>query len=390
VLDTLTLRVAFGVVGFCVVVLFYGVTYRTTRSSYSGWWCLSLGLFLVSALLFVLNGTAAQVVANPMGNTLAVLGASCVWAAARSLRAAALSWWQLALAPVMVMMASFLDDPAHDIWTGGPFFLSGMAAMLGLSAYELSILLRNPAPSAPLGGRSLFAVRSLALTSGLVGLFYLLRAVVFVAVGPTDIVFRAGFGSQVTTLLTMVLLVVVTFSMSELSHEQQTSDLQQRATHDSLTGLLDRSEFLRRAEDVFATYAGTKRRPGVVMVADLDGFKALNDGFGHAAGDHALARFGAACRQVVGEQGLVGRLGGDEFAILLTDGSLAEQVAGEISRRFVDGADGQPTPTVSFGIATVDTEIGVKDTIVRADVALYQAKAAGRDRVARYDDGYVG
>jgi len=68
---------------------------------------------------------------------------------------------------------------------------------------------------------------------------------------------------------------------------------------------------------------------------------------------------------------------------------VAEQVAGEISRRFVDDADGQPTPTVSFGIAAIDPEVGVKDTIVRADVALYQAKAAGRDRVARHD-GYVG
>ncbi|KAA1427729.1 GGDEF domain-containing protein [Nocardioides antri] len=383
-LDTATLRVAFGVVGFCVVVLFYGVTYRTTRSPYSGWWCVSLALFLVSAMLFLCNGTPVQVVANPLGNTLAVLGAGCVWAAARSLRAASLPRWQLAVAPAVVLVASLLDDPAHDVWAGGPYFLAGMATMLGLSAYELAQTLRPPGPGGGTARQVRFTLWSLTLTSGLVALFYLLRAVVFVAVGPDHVVFRTGFGSQATTLLTMVLLVVVTFSMSELSHEQQTLELRERASHDDLTGLLNRAEFLRRAEDAFAT-GRRGAGAGALMVADLDGFKALNDGYGHAAGDHALHRFAAACREAVGDDGLVGRLGGDEFALLLPDGDLAEEVAARISRHLLDGPDDQPTPTVSFGVAPVDAAVGVKDTIVRADVALYQAKAAGRDRVMRYD-----
>jgi len=384
VLDTATLRVAFGVVGFCVLVLFYGVTYRTTRSAYSGWWCFSLGLFLVSALLFLFNHTAAQVVANPMGNTLAVLGAAFVWAAARSLGGGSVPPWQLGLAPVVVMAASFLDDPVHDIWTGGPFFLVGMASMLGMSTYELSVLLRDHDRTRADGAQFRFAAWSLAIISGLIAVFYLLRGVVFIAVGPTDDVFRIGFGSQTTTLLTMVLLVVVTFGMSELSHEHQTSELRVRATHDALTGLLNRDEFLRRSEGMFATIGRNGRRAGVVMVADLDGFKALNDGFGHAAGDQALTRFAAVCREVIGAEDLVGRLGGDEFVLLLPNGDDAEEVAGEISQRFLDRREDQVTPTVSFGIASIDVAVGVKDTIVRADVALYQAKAAGRDRVVRY------
>jgi diguanylate cyclase (GGDEF)-like protein len=383
-LDTATLRVAFAVVGICVVVLFYGVTYRATRSSYSGWWCVSLGLFMVSAVLFLLDGTAAQVVGEPMGNTLAVLGASCAWAAARSLRGGVLPRWQLIVAPAVVMVASFLDDPAHDVWAGSPFYFSGMAAALGLSAYELVLLRRH----APVGAEAQFrfAVTSLALGCGLVALFYLGRAVAFVAVGPADDVFKIWFGSQATTLLTMVLLVVVTFTMSELSHQQQTTELRVRATHDALTGTLDRAEFLRRAEDVFAGYSVAAGSPGVVMAADLDGFKVLNDRFGHAAGDRALIDFAAACRRVVGDDGMVGRLGGDEFALLLlADDDQAEQAAAEISQQFLDGADDHPNPTVSFGIADIDVAVGVKDTIVRADVALYQAKAAGRDRVVRYD-----
>ena len=378
-LDTATLRVAFGVVGFCVVVLCYGVTYRSTRSAYSGWWCVSLLLFLGSAVLFLLNGTDLQVVANPMGNTLAVLGAACVWAAVRSLRGLTTSWWQLGAAPFVVMVASFLDDPADDIWTGGPFFLAGMSAMLGLSARELAAMLRSPAAKGTSGVQARFTLWSLTISCAAVALFYLLRTVVFLVVGPDDEIFRTAFGSQATTLATLVLLVVVTFSMSEMSHVEQTTHLREQATHDDLTGVLNRSELFLRAAALGAT------GNGAVMVADLDGFKALNDGFGHAAGDHALTRFAGVCRDVVGDDGLVGRLGGDEFALVLPDGSTAEAVAHQIRQLYADTGDGRPNPTVSFGIAPIDPGVGVKDLIVRADVALYQAKAAGRDRVVRYD-----
>jgi diguanylate cyclase (GGDEF)-like protein len=380
VLDTPTLRVAFGVLGICVVVLSYGVTYRTTRSSYSGWWCTSLVLFFVSALLFLGNDTAVQVVANPMGNTLAVLGAACVWAAARSLHGRSTAWWQLTAAPFVVMVASFLDDPADDIWTGGPFFLTGMAVMLGLSAHELWSMVRSDFAARTGRVQVHFTLWSLTLTSGFIALYYLLRAVAFVAVGPDDQLFKAAFGSQVTTLLTMVMLIVVTFSMSEMSHVEQTTDLREQATHDDLTGVLNRAEFVRRADALVADGVGA------VIVADLDGFKALNDGYGHAAGDAALTRFAAVCREVVGDSGLVGRLGGDEFALLLPRVSEATGVAERISALYSDGAIPGARPTVSFGIAPADRTVGIKDTIIRADVALYQAKAAGRDRVVLYDE----
>lgn len=387
VLDTATLRVAFAVVGLCVVILFYGATYRTTRSAYSGWWCVSLGLFLVSATLFLLDGTDLQVVAEPLGNGVAVLGAGGVWAASRSLRGTAVRRWQLGVLPAVVTAASFLDDPAHDVWTGAPFYFAGMAIALGLSTYELSLLVRGPTPIGESRAQYRFVVFSLIVVSGTVAVYYFFRAAAFVAVGPDDRIFEVWFGSQATTLLTMVLLVVVTFSMSELSHDQQTADLRERASHDGLTGVLNRSEFLRRAdailEDPPEEEGGTFR---AFMVADLDGFKALNDEYGHAAGDAALVAFAAACTRAVGSGGIVGRLGGDEFAMLLLDGTGAEQVATRISEDFTAGDDGGPKATVSFGIATTRRDVDAKDTILRADIALYQAKAAGRDRVVRYSD----
>jgi diguanylate cyclase (GGDEF)-like protein len=384
VLDTLTLRVAFGVVGVCVLVLFYGVTYRSTRSPYSGWWCLSLACFLLSAMLFLLNGTPVQVAANPLGNTVAVLGAGCVWAGARSLRGRTTSWSGLAAGPAVVLLVSLLDDPAGDVWTGGPAFLLGMGVLIGLSSWELVQLLREGVPSDDARGQYRFAVLAMAVASGGVGVYYLLRCVVFVAVGPEHPVFVAGFGSQATTLLTMLLLVVVTFSMSALSHEQQTSELRVRATRDGLTGTLNRAEFVRLAQQ----QVDDSRHPGTsaLMVADLDNFKSLNDRFGHEAGDRALIAFADSCRDAVGDTGLVGRLGGDEF-VLLTASSEVERVAKLVGESYgaVPQPDDLPGPTASFGVAVARTGDDVGSVIARADVALYKAKAAGRDCVTWHD-----
>ncbi|WP_435770793.1 GGDEF domain-containing protein [Nocardioides sp. SYSU DS0651] len=381
-LDTPTLRVAFGLVAICVLVLFYGVTYRSTRAAYSGWWCLSLAAFLFGALLYLFNGTALQVVANPMGNGIAVLGSALVWAGARSLRGRGVSAPQLALVPVVVVVAALLDDPVHDVWTGGAVFLVGMALCIGLSAHELQALLREQRPWTVERAQFRFAVLSMAFASGGLAVFYLLRAAVFVAVGPEHLLFRTAFGSQVTTILTMLLLVVVTFSMSAFSHEQQTSELRVRATRDGLTGVLNRGEFLAAAQREADHVAS--RVTAAVMVADLDRFKALNDGYGHAAGDRALTAFADACRDVVGHDGIVGRLGGDEF-VLMTVGAEPELVAAEISRRYHQVAAGAPHPTVSFGIAAVEPGAEVSEVVTHADAALYRAKAAGRDRAVRYD-----
>ncbi len=88
-LDTTTLRVEFGVSAFTMLVLFYFVTYRATRSGYSGWWCAALSLLPCGSAAFILNGTDHQHWANPSGNALLVLGAACAWAATRSLSGSA-------------------------------------------------------------------------------------------------------------------------------------------------------------------------------------------------------------------------------------------------------------------------------------------------------------
>lgn len=382
-LDTFTLRVTFGLIALCVLVLCYAVTYRSTRSAYSFWWCLALICFMASAGLFLFNGTPMQAVANPVGNLLGVLGASCVWASARSLRGLAVASWQLAVMPVAALVAGVLDDPGSDVWAGGGVYLLGMAVLLGRSTWELVALLSDPAMLDGQRLRFALAVRSMAVVSAVVAVFYLARAVALATVGAEHPVFVAAFGAQVTTILTTILLVVVTFNMSSLSHEQQTSELRERATRDGLTGLLNRGEFVAVAERW--VNEGRLGRDAAMLVCDLDRFKGVNDGFGHAAGDRALISFADACVATAGAQGAVGRLGGDEFAVLVA-AARADDVIALVKQRFRADAT---NPTVSVGVARIGRGADLSLALARADDALYAAKAAGRDRVVWHDAEYL-
>jgi diguanylate cyclase (GGDEF)-like protein len=168
--------------------------------------------------------------------------------------------------------------------------------------------------------------------------------------------------------------------MSALSHEQQTSELRLQATRDGLTGLLNRAEFLRAAQREIDR--GPLRADAAVVVADLDRFKSINDGLGHAAGDRALTAFADACQAVVGPRGVIGRLGGDEF-VLLVRGAPAEAVVDAIAQQYRGEDQASAMPTVSFGIATLVAGDDIALALAYADEALYEAKAAGRARAVR-------
>jgi len=384
-LDTVSLRVAFGLIALCVLVLFYAVTYRSTRSAFSGWWVLSLACYLGSGILYLLDGTPAQVVANPTANGLGVLGSALVWEATASLAGRRLPRTWLVVPAVVVLAVSLLDDPAHDVWAGGPFFLAAMAAYFLLGTRDLWRLWATRPRDAVADSTYAVALVSMLVSSTLVTGLYTARFVLFLAVGPESSLFRGVVGSQVTTLVLMVLLVTVTFNMSALAQAQQTRDLQAAAHRDPLTGLLNRPGFRHRAAQLIG--AAAPGRAVFVVMSDFDDFKLLNDHYGHAAGDAVLAAFGAACRAELHESDVAARLGGDEFALLLParSGRTPEETLGGIAGRLAHGAaQGEHAlPTVSFGVAELDPEAGLDASLARADSALYQAKRAGFGRVVR-------
>ncbi|MFH5879655.1 GGDEF domain-containing protein [Arthrobacter sp. NA-172] len=172
--------------------------------------------------------------------------------------------------------------------------------------------------------------------------------------------------------------------MTTLSNEQLINGLNERATRDGLTGLLNRTAFMELADQEIHRLH-TSGSVSTLILADLDHFKALNDSHGHAAGDAAIQAFAAACQESVRHTDLIGRYGGEEFTILLPGASLesAGIVASEISRRLAaaKSPEGITYPTVSYGIAPSSIAgAEVAHMIVAADKALYEAKSLGRNR----------
>jgi diguanylate cyclase (GGDEF)-like protein len=384
-LDAVSLRVSFAIVAVTLLALFYFVAYRSTRSSYAGWWCVALGLFLAGSGAYLLDGTDQQWWANPTGNVCVVAGAAGVWAGARAVAGRRVPWPAVGATLLALLVASALDDPGTNAWSGGAVFLALMTLYIGLAAFELQQAGRAAAFASGARERMYVPIlRSLTVMSTGLAAFYLARLVTFLAVGQDGRAFAVYLGTEVTTLVTTVMLATVSFSMTALSYADDTVELQTRATRDGLTGLMNREEVLRLVEQ--RRRAGGRRAlPGVVVMADLDHFKTINDRFGHAAGDFALQSFAAALRQNVGPADLGGRWGGEEFLLHL-DGATVDDARALVDRvnmalRSTVPPEGTALPTVSYGLAEVRPGDDLAAAIERADAALYAAKSDGRDRV---------
>ncbi|MGO9149618.1 MAG: EAL domain-containing protein [Acidimicrobiales bacterium] len=159
--------------------------------------------------------------------------------------------------------------------------------------------------------------------------------------------------------------------------------LRHQALHDSLTGLPNRALVLDRAERMLATARRTHGSASLLFI-DLDNFKEVNDGFGHATGDELLAAVATRLRRVTRDTDTVARLGGDEFVVLVENGALAD-ASGLLAERVQDvlrppfNLGGREyLVSASIGIAT--TSDGTAENLLQeADVAMYKAKSSGKN-----------
>ncbi|HUL93926.1 MAG TPA: diguanylate cyclase [Burkholderiales bacterium] len=166
---------------------------------------------------------------------------------------------------------------------------------------------------------------------------------------------------------------------------QSRAELERVAWYDGLTGLPNRNLLVDRLEQVLAR-SRRSRQPLGLFYLDLDGFKAINDSMGHAAGDALLKQFAERLRRAVRTSDTVARMGGDEFVVLLED-LRAPRDADAIASTIIEAAREEFTidskvlrVTTCIGIAFTKGETTGAELLKRADAALYQAKRAGRDR----------
>jgi diguanylate cyclase (GGDEF)-like protein/PAS domain S-box-containing protein len=195
-------------------------------------------------------------------------------------------------------------------------------------------------------------------------------------------VLRADYGAG-DALGADVLLVHVVDVSERHRFEQRLTHM---ASHDVLTGLANRREFDERlaAHHEWCERYGPR---GALLLLDLDNFKEVNDTLGHGAGDQLIMSTAALLRGAVTGTDVVARLGGDEFAVLLTDAdaTAAEKIAADIVdrvREFTSTLDGtRRRVTASIGVVTLRAAADHGgDVLALADMTMYDAKDAGRDR----------
>ncbi|MDP2712238.1 MAG: EAL domain-containing protein [Solirubrobacteraceae bacterium] len=167
------------------------------------------------------------------------------------------------------------------------------------------------------------------------------------------------------------------------------------ATHDPLTGLYNRTSFARQLEahaDVVRRYGSN----GALLLLDLDHFKYVNDTLGHAAGDQLIARVATMLAKQLRDSDVLARLGGDEFAVLLPHATAgaAKHVAADLldalrAERIAVPGTTERTMTASIGVALFEAadDLRGEDVLVNADLAMYDAKEAGRNQLAVHVSG---
>lgn len=175
-----------------------------------------------------------------------------------------------------------------------------------------------------------------------------------------------------------------------LTSAAREAELRWSAHHDPLTGLVNRAGFLEHLTDL---QTSGRHRPTAVMVIDLDDFTAVNDTFGHAGGDELLVLVADRLRGLVRADDLLARLSGDEFAVVIDHEprTLAARVVTALEQAYTVGGR-RIRLSAAIGIAELgptEPTTDAESLVAHADVALYQAKRAGRSRFVVFDRSMV-
>lgn len=240
----------------------------------------------------------------------------------------------------------------------------------------------------------LFALFVQRLWAGVLSVLLLLAATVIVFAGAVPgfnpDMYAPAFRERFLAVYVAVSLMAFFYALLRVSAEMELRDLTAELTRAANTDRLTRLPNRRAIEDLLYQEISRVRRHGgtfSVVLMDLDHFKQINDRYGHECGDEVLRSVPALARQALRAQDVCGRWGGEEFLIVLpaTGAEGARQVA-ERLRAVIEAhtfayAGARLRVTASFGVSEFSRLDTLHECVRRADAALYEAKAAGRNRV---------
>ena len=285
------------------------------------------------------------------------------------------AWWAL-----LLLWLPLLALPEG----GGRAAIFGVvnALLVAVPALRAAALLCFPA-----GSRRGSETRLLGYVFLFHGLFYAFKTLLVCVPGAqTSLVDYQGVLIQLSLFHGIMIEVLIALSMTGAVRRRREGQVTRLAERDHLTGVYNRRAFDARAAAAIAL-AVRRGRPGALLLLDLDHFKAVNDGWGHEAGDRLLVALAGLLRAVLPADALLARLGGDEFAILLPDCDRAglHRLGETIRVRFADLAGGiadLPAATsISLGAAPFDRPVDPAVLLNAADAALYEAKRGGRNQL---------
>ncbi len=200
--------------------------------------------------------------------------------------------------------------------------------------------------------------------------------------------------SMLNVAACLPMLVIYPAWLSVVNHDlarrvrQQNRQLDQLTRTDPLTGLANRTHWLESARSEWLRFQ-RNRRPAALILLDIDGFKQINDRYGHAAGDQLLSDLARILQRGLRDVDTTGRLGGDEFGVVLPEtdieraAAVAERLRLLAANAHSDVGGEKLTWTLSLGVAAVAEDIqDIAAWMRQADLALYRAKSQGRNRVS--------
>ena len=367
---------------------------------------LTAGLMGAVSLAFAGMRGASRVIGR-WGGAMLLLGTGLLGLALRQLIP---DWLSIALANTLIVAAlvlavrslrRFLDDAPRDLLGWGltaalfvyllvfavaiPSITArsvAIAAAIAIIMVRAALLLHRRAPES-----SRLSCRFTEIIFWAAAATAIVRAVSTLVADTQDLL-QPNVLNAATFLAYAGFIMVSTLGIMWIEIETLQAELVYSAHYDSLTGIYNRGTFLTEFEREVSR-SGRGGAAFSLAIFDLDRFKQLNDRYGHPAGDQVLKAFADVLRSSIRKHDTVGRYGGEEFALLMpqtgmdTAVRVAERIRRALETRGVSVEVGRIDVTVSGGVATFGIDGDDWDALLSAaDTALYEAKRAGRNRIA--------
>ncbi|MBR1217554.1 diguanylate cyclase [Bradyrhizobium sp. U87765 SZCCT0131] len=349
-------------------------------------WTASTSIAALGAAFSFTRGLMNPLLAILVGNGMLIFAAGLAWMGVRRFYGQPIPWRSSIVITAMSVCALgaltvFYDDIRMRI----AVYSIGQCIPLAMAAAELL----SPREGRRSPGAKLAAVMLilLSITHGLRLLVSMSRIDGVIALVDFN-------GFQAACLLIMVFAgMMANFGFVLMAIDRLRAEVADLALIDDLTGIANRRHFLVRLSESCAR-ASRANEPFALLTLDIDGFKAINDSYGHAAGDECLRLFTRTVQSRLRVDDLFARSGGDEFCVILPATSLSD--AALVARNLIKACrkihvawNGQTIPlTTSVGIAIWSSDVGrdAQQLIAAADKALYIAKKQGRDRLAVHEE----